>query len=56
MALPAYLEINEIIRGTKGLNAYLTAIRCNLRKSLTETPIAHTASTHPLDPYLDKAA
>src|ERR1700722_4948794 len=40
--LPAYLEVSEIIRGTKGLNAYLTAIRGTLRKSLTEALISHT--------------
>jgi hypothetical protein len=53
VALPAYLEISELIRGTKGLNAYLTAIRGTLRKSLTETLIAHTAGQHPLDLYVD---
>jgi hypothetical protein len=51
--LPAYLEVSEIIRGTKGLNAYLTTIRGTLRKSLTEALIAHTAGSHPLDPYVD---
>jgi hypothetical protein len=53
VALPAYLEIGEIIRGTKGLNAYLTTIRGTLRKSLTESLITHTAGQHPLDPYVD---
>ena len=51
--LPAYLEVSEIIRGTKGLNVYLTAIRGTLRKSLTEALISHTAGNHPLDPYVD---
>jgi hypothetical protein len=53
MPLPAYLEVSEIIRGTKGLNSYLTAIRGTLRKSLAEALISHTASSHPLDPYID---
>ena len=53
VALPPFLEISELIRGTKGLNAYLTAIRGTLRKSLTETLIVHTAGQHPLDPYVD---
>lgn len=51
--LPAFLEISEIIRGTKGLNSYLNSIRSTLRKSLTESLIAHGASPHPLDNYLD---
>ena len=53
VTLPAYLEVSEIIKGTKGLNAYLTAIRGTLRKSLTEALISHTAGDHPLDPYVD---
>lgn len=52
-SLPAYLEVSEIIRGTKGLNAYLAAIRGTLRKSLTEALISHSAPNHPLDPYVD---
>ena len=46
--LPAYLEVSEIIKGTKGLNAYLEAVRGTLRKSLTESLIPHHASGHPL--------
>jgi hypothetical protein len=53
LPLPAYLEISEIIRGTKGLNAYLASIRGTIRKSLTEALISHTATNHPLDPYVD---
>jgi MTH538 TIR-like domain (DUF1863) len=57
IALPAYLQISEIIPGTKTLNAYLTRVRQGLTKtaavrSLTETLVSH-AGVHPLDKYLD---
>jgi hypothetical protein len=57
VTLPAYLQISEIIPGTKTLNDFLTRVRQGLAKtasvrSLTETLISHTAS-HPLDGYLD---
>ena len=57
IALPAYLEISEIILGTKTLNDYLTRVRQGLGKaagirSLTETLMSH-AGTHPLDQHLD---
>ena len=55
--LPAYLEISEIINGTKSLNQYLASIKRGLNKTaavqLTESLITHTASPHPLDRYLD---
>ena|SRR5713101_1203057 len=55
--LPAYLEISEIINGTKSLNQYLASIKRGLTKTaavqLTESLITHTASPHPLDRYLD---
>jgi hypothetical protein len=56
--LPAYLEISEIIRGTKSLNQYLTAIRSGLTKAsanaaLTKSLIEHYVATHPLDTYLN---
>ena len=59
ITLPAYLQISEIIPGTKTLNDFLTRVRQGLEKaasvrSLTETLISHTAS-HPLDRYLDFA-
>jgi hypothetical protein len=55
--LPSYLEISDIIRGTRGLNVYLSRVKQGLSKSaatssLTETLIRHT-DAHPLDPYLD---
>jgi hypothetical protein len=55
--LPAYLEISEIIPGTKTLNQYLTKVRNGLTTTaavptLTETLISH-AGAHPLDQYLD---
>lgn len=58
VALPAYLEISEIIRGTDSLNKYLTGVKRGLRKSitagaLTETLIKSSALPHPLDEYLD---
>src|SRR5205814_897081 len=57
ITLPAYLQISEIILGTKTLNDFLTRVRQGLGKaallrSLTETLIAHT-SPHPLDEHLD---
>jgi hypothetical protein len=56
--LPEYLEISEIIRGTKSLNLYLTGVKRGLRKSiaagnLTESLIQNSAMQHPLDSYLD---
>ena len=56
--LPAYLEISQIITGTKSLNLYLTGVKRGLTKSitsevLTESLIQHSASPHPLDRYLD---
>lgn len=58
MELPAYLQISEIIRGTKSLNSYLTRVKRGLGKSasvteLTESLIRHSVSPHPLDTYLD---
>lgn len=57
VTLPAYLEISEIIKGTKSLNLYLASIKRGLSKTaavqLTESLITHTASSHPLDRYLD---
>jgi hypothetical protein len=57
-ALPAYLEISEIIKGTDSLNRYLTGVKRDLRKSvtagaLTETLLPGYTSRHPLDPYLN---
>jgi hypothetical protein len=56
--LPAYLEISEVIPGTKSLNSYLSRVKRGLSKSssvteLTESLIRHSASPHPLDTYLD---
>jgi hypothetical protein len=57
IVLPAYLNISEVILGTKTLNDYLTRVRQGLTKAaeirnLTESLTSH-ASTHPLDNYLD---
>ena len=56
--LPAYLEISEIIQGTKSLNQYLTAIKSGLRKiaasgRLTESLVPHHTTNHPLDAFLE---
>lgn len=55
--LPAYLEISEIIRGTKSLNQYLTAVRSGSTKHtsapLTTSLVEHYAMAHPLDAHLD---
>jgi hypothetical protein len=58
VALPAFLEIGEVIRGTKSLNEYLTRLRRGLTKSstivtLSEGLIQHSAQHHPLDPHVD---
>lgn len=57
VVLPAYLEISEIIHGTKSLNAYLTEVKFSLQKAetrnLTEALIKSSAMPHPLDSYLD---
>lgn len=58
VALPAYLEISEIIRGIKSLNNYLTGVRRGLQKAvgietLTESLIRHNVQGHPLDEHLD---
>ena len=54
--LPAYLEISEVIRGTKSLNEYLRRVRLGFGKSaartLIETLVSHT-DDHPLDTYLN---
>jgi len=55
--LPAYLEISEIIRGTKSLNRYLSAVRSGLTKAsasvpLTKSLLEHYTLSHPLDTYL----
>ncbi len=55
--LPAYLQISEIINGTRSLNLYLSSLRRGLAKTavveLTESLVRHTASPHPLDNFLD---
>ncbi len=58
VALPAFLEIGEVLRGTKTLNDYLTRVRRGLAKAatvvtLSESLIQHSAQQHPLDPHLD---
>lgn len=57
ISLPAYLEINEIIRGTESLNKYLSKVRRYVEKVaaslLTESLIPNYSSDHPLDQYLD---
>ena len=58
IALPEYLQISEIILGTKSLNGYLTRVRRGLAKSaeirsLTETLISEGAQPHPLDQHLN---
>jgi hypothetical protein len=56
--LPAFLEIGDIIRGTRSLNDYLTRVRRGLGKAatvaaLTETLIRDSVQSHPLDQYVD---
>jgi hypothetical protein len=56
--LPAFLEIGDVIRGTKSLNDYLTRVRRGLEKTatvvtLSESLIQHSAQQHPLDSHLD---
>lgn len=56
--LPAYLQISEILLGTKSLNEYLKEVRRGFQRAaeiepLTETLITHTALRHPLDEHLD---
>lgn len=58
ITLPGYLQISEIIPGTKSLNEYLTKVRLGLGKAaavrtLTETLISYSAQQHPLDQHLD---
>ena len=58
IALPAYLQISEIILGTKTLNDFLTRVRQGLAKtaavrSRTETLISESAQPHPLDQHLN---
>jgi hypothetical protein len=57
VALPAFLEIGEIILGTKSLNEYLTRVRLGPTKSaivtLSEGLIRYSAQPHPLDAYVD---
>jgi len=57
IALPPYLQISEIIPGTKSLNDYLSKVRRAFAKVsgaclLTETLIPHSG-LHPLDEHLD---
>lgn len=56
--LPAYLEIGEVLLGTKSLNEYLKKIKNRMRKSFDSTSslenlIESFAQQHPLDKYLD---
>jgi hypothetical protein len=58
VVLPAFLEMGDVIRGTKSLNEYLTRVRRGLEKTativtLSESLIQHSAQQHPLDPHLD---
>jgi len=58
IALPAYLQISEIILGTKTLNDFLTRVRQGLAKTAgvwtrTETLISESAQPHPLDQHLN---
>ncbi|MDK2743740.1 MAG: toll/interleukin-1 receptor domain-containing protein [Nitrospira sp. BO4] len=56
--LPAYLQISEVLWGTKSLNQYLKDVGRGFQKAteiehLTESLITHTTQRHPLDEYLD---
>jgi len=56
--LPAFLEIGEILKGTKSLNDYLAKVRRGLGKAVaigvsTEILIKSTARPHPLDAHVD---
>jgi len=56
--LPSYLEIGVILRGTKSLNDYLSKIGSSVFKGILGESyrgglISHSASSHPLDNYLD---
>jgi hypothetical protein len=58
IALPAFLQISEIILGTKTLNDFLTRVRQGLAKTAavhtrTSTLISESAQPHPLDQYLN---
>jgi hypothetical protein len=54
-SLPDYLQVGNIIRGTKSLNDYISKITNKLEKSLiNETRIfASNQSSHPLDNVLN---
>jgi len=54
--LPEYLKTSPlIIRGTKSLNEYLSKMTNNLVPLMESRNLikSHTATTHPLDNYLD---
>jgi hypothetical protein len=57
--LPAYLQIGEVILGTRSLNKYIEKIAGSFKKAFGYTAICcenlieHSASSHPLDNYLD---
>ena len=58
VALPAFLEVGEVIRGTKSLNEYLMRVQRGLTKAstiitLSEGLIQYSAPQHPLDPHLN---
>jgi len=53
--LPDYLKTTIIIRGTKSLNNYLAKITNNIQSIMESIDLikSFSASTHPLDSYLD---
>jgi hypothetical protein len=53
--LPSFMQISNIIRGTKSLNKYISEISDRLEKSMiNETKLfAHSTSNHPLDNVLN---
>jgi MTH538 TIR-like domain (DUF1863) len=58
IVLPPYLQMSQIILGTKTLNDFLTRVRQGLAKtamagSRTATLISESAQPHPLDQHLN---
>ena len=57
ISLPAYLQISQIILGTKSLNEYLAKLHEGFSKtayrSLADSLIPYSTQGHPLDQYFD---
>lgn len=56
VTIPEYLQIGQLIRGIRGLNAYIESIKSDIVKSynIPGNTVSEYTTNHPLELYLEK--